>query len=255
MSDLLTAKDVEVKIFKKVRFGGYSVPEVEDFLNQVADDLEAYTVQIDEKDNRIQELEDYVKKQEAMTDAIKDALIQARKAAKEMEDQAQSQKDKIIAEAHAEAERIIAEAGGQVQARIDEAEKKSTEILAHARVSADDIVKASQDKRAKAEQSRASIEQELEAKRREAEEKAEDILASARAEARKLVSDAEHEASEYEEQMRFLSLRKQQFLKDTVSLLLDFGKIIDHAQEDVDAETEDLMPSPEEQPDEPGGEV
>ena len=40
MNELLTAKDVEVKVFKKVRFGGYSVPEVEDFLNQVADDLE-----------------------------------------------------------------------------------------------------------------------------------------------------------------------------------------------------------------------
>ena len=41
MSELLTAKDVEVKIFKKARFGGYVIAEVEDFLNQVADDLEA----------------------------------------------------------------------------------------------------------------------------------------------------------------------------------------------------------------------
>ena len=95
MSDLLTAKDVEVKIFKKVRFGGYSVPEVEDFLNQVADDLEAYVTQLDEKDARIQELEAFVKKQEAMTDAIKDALIQARKAAKDMEEQARTQTEKF----------------------------------------------------------------------------------------------------------------------------------------------------------------
>ena len=27
MNELLTAKDVEVKVFKKSRFGGYSVPE------------------------------------------------------------------------------------------------------------------------------------------------------------------------------------------------------------------------------------
>ena len=57
--DLLTAKDVEIKVFKKVRFGGYAIAEVEDFLNQVADDLEAYAMQIEEKDSRIQELEEY----------------------------------------------------------------------------------------------------------------------------------------------------------------------------------------------------
>ena len=99
MSDLLTAKDVEVKVFKKVKFGGYSVPEVEDFLNQVADDLEAYTVQLDEKDARIQELEAFVKKQEGMTDAIKDALIQARKAAQDMENQAKVNAEKILHDA------------------------------------------------------------------------------------------------------------------------------------------------------------
>ena len=103
MSDLLTAKDVEIKAFKKVKFGGYSIPEVEDFLNQVAEDIEAYSMQLDERDSRIQELETFVKKQEAMTDAIKDALIQARKAAKDIEEQAKVNTEKIIADAQAEA--------------------------------------------------------------------------------------------------------------------------------------------------------
>ena len=35
MPDLLTAKDVELITFKKVSFGGYAIPEVEEFLNQV----------------------------------------------------------------------------------------------------------------------------------------------------------------------------------------------------------------------------
>ncbi|MBQ3403554.1 MAG: DivIVA domain-containing protein [Synergistaceae bacterium] len=251
MSELLTAKDVEVKVFKKVRFGGYAVLEVEDFLNQVADDLEAYVTQIDEKDNRIQELEAFVKKQESMTDAIKDALIQARKAAKDMEDQARTQTEKILADAQEEARKLIAESGGKVQERIDEAERtaqerineaerKASEIVARARVSADEIVQTSQDKRTKAEQSLSSIEHELESRRREAESMAEKIIASAREEAQKILGDAEKEADSYSEQLRFLSLRKQQFLKDTVSLLLDFGKIIDRAQEDTDAEIESL---------------
>lgn len=239
MSELLTAKDVEVKVFKKVRFGGYSVPEVEDFLNQVADDLEAYTVQLDERDARIQELESYVKKQEAMTDMIKDALIQARKAAKDMEEQAKSNTEKIIADAKIEAEKHITEADEKVQERLNEADRKASEIIAKAKNSADDIIQASQDKRAKAEQSRANIEQELEARRREADNKADEILANARSEARKLIAEAEKDAGDYAEQLRYLNLQKQQFLKDTMSLLLDFGKILDNAQQDLDNEFED----------------
>lgn len=236
MSDLLTAKDVEVKIFKKVRFGGYSVPEVEDFLNQVADDLEAYVTQIDEKDARIQELESFVKKQESMTDAIKDALIQARKAAKDMEEQARTQTEKILAEADEEAKQHVAEADGLVQARLDEAERKANDIIAKARISAEEITQSTQNRQAKAEHSLSNIEHELETRRREAESQAEEILSSAKAEAKKLLDDAQQETSHHESQMRFLSLQKQQFLKDAYSLLIDFGKIIDRAQEDIDAE-------------------
>lgn len=238
MSDLLTAKDIEVKEFKKVRFGGYSVPEVEDFLNQVAEDIEAYTIQLDEKEARIQELEDYVKKQEAMNDAIKDALILARKAAQDMEDKAKNDTEKIISEAQTEAEKKLSEAESKVQEKISEAERKASEIIMKAKNNADDIIQASQDRRAKAEQSRATIEHELDSIRKDAEDRADDIIAQARSEARKLVSNAEQEAAQYEEQLRHLSIQKQQFIKNTVALLLDFGKIIDKAQEEIDAESD-----------------
>ena len=227
--DLLTAKDVEIKAFKKVRFGGYSIPEVEDFLNQVAEDIEAYSMQLDEKDARIQELETFVKKQEAMTDAIKDALIQARKAAKDIEDQAKVNTEKIIAEAKAEAEKCVAEAN-----------EKATVIVSNAEDKAANLLQTSQDRRAEAEQSRASIEQELESYRNEARNeaqlKADEILNNARNEARKIMTDAEREVENYEKHMQFLSLQKQQFVKNTVSLLFDFGKIMDKAQQEIDDE-------------------
>ena len=56
--------------FKKVSFGGYAIPEVEEFLNQVADDIEAYALRLNERERRIEELEAYVKKQESMTFSI-----------------------------------------------------------------------------------------------------------------------------------------------------------------------------------------
>ena len=246
MSDLLTAKDVEVKQFKKVKFGGYSVAEVEDFLNQVADDIEAYAIQLDEKDARIAELEAYAKKQDEMTDAIKDALIQARQSAKEIEERAQAQTEKLIADAREEAERIISEADGKVQTRLDEADVKAQEVISRAKHSAEEMTQASQDRRAKADKSLASIEQELDSRRREAEAKAEEILSSARTEARRMLSDAEKEASEYDGQIRFLNLRKQQFLKDAYSLLADFGKVIERAQEEIDADMADMADMTEE---------
>ena len=58
MSDLLTAKDVELKIFKKVSFGGYSIPEVEEFLNQITEDLETYALRLNDEQRRIHELEE-----------------------------------------------------------------------------------------------------------------------------------------------------------------------------------------------------
>lgn len=239
MSELLTAKDVEVKVFKKVRFGGYSIPEVEDFLNQIADDLEAYAIQIEEKDARIQELESYAKKREAMTDDIKDALILARKAAKEVEDQAKSSREKILSEAHSEAEKIISDAKAQVQAKINDAETQANDVLLRAKASADEIAQSTQDRREKADKSLANIEQELEMRRREAEDNAENILSAARTEAQKLISDAEKEVADYESQLKFLNLKKQQFLKDTMALLLHFGKTVDEAQQEIDIELQE----------------
>ena len=241
MSDLLTAKDVEIKAFRKVKFGGYSVPEVEDFLNQVADDIEAYTMQLDEKEARIQELETFVKKQEAMTDAIKDALIQARKAAKDMEEQARVNTEKIIADAQAEAAKYIEEAQGKVNERIAEADRKAAEAVSKAEARAAELLQASQDKRAQAEESRANIEHELESYRQDARKQADEIIAKARDEARKMMTDAEREIENCEQQINFLSLQKQQFVKNTVSLLLDFGKIMDRAQQEI-ADENEAMP-------------
>ncbi len=236
--ELLTAKDVEIKVFKKVRFGGYAIAEVEDFLNQVADDLEVYAEQIEEKDARIRELEEYVQKQQSMSDMIKDALIQARKAANDMEAQAKNRTEKILSDANLEASKLITGADEKVQSRIDDAEKKAAEILARAKNTADDIIKESKEKTLKTEQIRANIENELQDKRNEAKLQADDILAQARVEARRIVNEAAKDVEEYENQIKFLYMRKQQFLKDTVSLLLDFGRTIDKAQQEADAEAE-----------------
>lgn len=270
--ELLTAKDVEVKAFKKVSFGGYAVQEVEDFLNQVADDFETYAMRLNERETRIRELEEYVKKQESMTDMIKDALIQARKGAKEMEEEARAQTEQILADARVEAEKCLSEANSRVEEitsqadttisnaektaaeivaeanaksreidsqshmQLDEAEKAAAEIIAKAKASAAGILQEAQDMRLETERRWADLEQDLSHRKKEASEQIEQTLASARAEAKRLVEEASKEVENYNNRLRFLNLRKQQFLKDTVALLLDFGKTIDKAQQEFEVE-------------------
>lgn len=272
MTELLTAKDVEVKAFKKVSFGGYAIQDVEDFLNQVADDLETYALRLSERETRIHELEEYVKKQESMTDMIKDALLQARKGAKEMEEQARNQTEQILAEARQEAEKYIAEAnakaekinsqlgsklsdaertaaeivaeanakskeiGVQSHQKLDGAEKNAAEIIAKAKASAAGILQEVQVMRSETEKRRTNLEEELATRKYEATEEVEQLLASARVEARRIVEEASKEAEDYHKRLRFLNLQKQQFLKDTVALLLDFGKTIDKAQQEFEVE-------------------
>ena len=272
MMELLTAKDVEVKAFKKVSFGGYAVQEVEDFLNQVADDFETYAMRLNERETRIRELEEYVKKQESMTDMIKDALIQARKGAKDMEEEARAQTEQILADARVEAEKCLSEANSKVEEitsqadttisnaektaaeivaeanaksreidsqshmQLDEAEKAAAEIIAKAKASAAGILQEAQDMRLETERRWADLEQDLSHRKKEASEQIEQTLASARSEAKRLLEEASKEVENYNNRLRFLNLRKQQFLKDTVALLLDFGKTIDKAQQEFEVE-------------------
>jgi len=243
MPDLLTAKDVELVAFKKVSFGGYAIQEVEEFLNQVADDIEAYALRLDEKERRIEELEDYVQKQESMTDMIKDTLIQARKSAKEMEEQAQLERKRILEQARHDAETQVADLkirledlDSEVQSRLEEADESAKQLLSEARAAASDILQEAQEIRQKAQASWDNLEQEIAARREKASEEVEETLASARVEARRIIEQSSTELEAYEGRLRFLNLKKQQFLRDTVSLLIDFGQMVDKAQQEFELE-------------------
>ena len=245
MPELLTAKDVELVTFKKVSFGGYAIPEVEEFLNQIADDLEAYALRLDERDQRILELEAYVQKQESMTDMIKDALLQARKSAKEMEEQAHLERERILEEARSDAEAQVAavkarfeDVDSEVRGRLEEADKSAQQLLFEARATAADILREAQEIRQKTQEKWSKLEEEIEAQRKQSSEEIEETLVTARIEARPIIEQSSTELEAYEARLRFLNLKKQQFLRDTVSLLIDFGQMVDKAQQEFELEME-----------------
>ena len=124
----------------------------------------------------------------------------------------------------------------EVQGRLDEADKSAKELLSEARATASGIVREAQEIRQKAQTNWDNLEQEIAERRKKASEEVEETLVAARIEARRIIEQSSTELEAYEGRLRFLNLKKQQFLRDTVSLLIDFGQMVDKAQQAFELE-------------------
>ena len=251
MSELLTAKDVEVKIFKKASFGGYVIAEVEDFLNQVADDLETYSLRLLELLHRNQELEEALEKYEGMKDMIKDALILAQKSAKDKEEEARLQAEKTLEFARTQASSIVAEAEGriadidsEVQSCMDEAHKKAEQIVNEAKATAAQILQNAEAERQEVKRRADALEQKIALRMEKASDEALGVAAVARAEARDLIKRTEEDIAANRHELETLRLGKQKFLKDALTLVFNFGQMLHDAQKRDRAEEQGQTKDP-----------
>jgi len=233
MSELLTAKDVELKVFKKVSIGGYSVTDVEEFLNQIAEDLESYVLRMNEQQRRMFELEEALKRHEAMKDTIKDALILAQKSAKDKEEEARHQAELIVAKAEA----TISEIDEKSRRRLEEAESTADDIVAAARTAAAQIIKSAEEMKEEAQRRLESADLEISHLTAEATDKANDITSAARLEARRVANKVKHEVEECKGEVSSLILEKKRFLRDSEELVSAFSQMIDDAMKKLDRST------------------
>ena len=236
MSDLLTAKDVELKIFKKASFGGYSIPDVEEFLNQIAEDLEAYALRQSEQQRKVFELEESLKRHEAMKDTIKDPLILAQKSARDKEDEAKRQAELILAQAEAQA----SECGLQGRRRIEEAENAADDIIAEARNSAAQILKSAEEMKEEAQKHIDGVKTEIAQRLAEADGRANEIAAAARLEARRATGKIKYEIEESKRELSALQVEKRRFLKDAGDLLGAFTHVLDEMNRKLEKENPPL---------------
>lgn len=227
MSDLLTAKDVELKIFKKSSFGGYAIPDVEEFLNQIAEDLEAYALRLNDQQRRIYELEEALKKHEAMKDTIKDALILAQKSAKDKEDEARHQAELIVAKA----ESRLGDINSEARRRLEEAEGAADDIVAAARTAAAQIIKSAEETREEAQKRLSGMEEEISRRMTDANERASEITAAARVEARRISVRVKHEIEESRRELENLRLDRLHFLEESSELTSVFGHMVEEARQ------------------------
>lgn len=234
MSELLTAKDVELKMFKRASFGGYAVSDVEEFLNQIAEDLEVYAFRLNEQQRRLQELEKTLKEHESMKDTIQDALILAQKSARNKEEEAMHQASLILSKAESK----LSEVELEVRRRQGEAENSADDVVAAARTAAAQIIKNAEEMREEAQKRLDSVETEIDRRMAEANKRADEISVAARVEARHIAERVKHELEENKRELGVLRSDRERFLKDSAELVSLFEHMIGTARQRLEKETQ-----------------
>lgn len=119
--------DIELKIFKKARFGGYSADDVNEFLDEVIsafEDLERENTELEQKIKGLEERLDYYKTMEL---TLQNTLILAEKTAQETKDVAAEKAEQIILEGTFKADQMTEQARQEVyniKQNIDDLQKQ-----------------------------------------------------------------------------------------------------------------------------------
>ena len=124
---MYTPLDIENKKFAKQMMNGYSVEEVDEFLDELTLDYEKLYKQANESNEKIVELEENITKYKALESTLNNTLIMAQSTADEIKKVAQQQADQIIRDAQGLAQQKAVELEQQVtikERELDELQKK-----------------------------------------------------------------------------------------------------------------------------------
>lgn len=127
---MITAQDIREKCFEKARIGGYAMDEVDDFLDELANDAAASQKEIATLNAKMKYLADKIREYQGSEEAMNMALVSAQKLAKNIEEDARAKADALIASAQKEADDILAAAKAESDRTIGaiEANRKAEEL-------------------------------------------------------------------------------------------------------------------------------
>ncbi len=126
---MITAENVRDVRFTKT-MGGYKTAEVDSFLDQCADTIEALTKDIDENTRKMQVLAETIVDYRNQEDSIRTALLSAQRMSETVIAEANEKADAIIAEAQAKAETIEEDSKKRIQDELDELARIQKEVTA-----------------------------------------------------------------------------------------------------------------------------
>lgn len=127
---MYTPLDIENKKFAKQMMNGYSVDEVDEFLDELTVDYERLYKDSNESKARITELEESLVKYKNLESTLQNTLVMAQSTADEIKKVAQQQADQIIKEAEGSAKQNATELDQQILMKTKELEdlKKQLDV-------------------------------------------------------------------------------------------------------------------------------
>ena len=106
---MLTPLDIENKKFSKQMMNGYSVNEVDEFLDELTADYEKLYKETTDSKNKIADMQEEMAKYKNIESTLNNTLIMAQTAAEDVKNLAKQQADNILSEAQANANQAVTE--------------------------------------------------------------------------------------------------------------------------------------------------
>ena len=127
---MITPLEIENKKFSKQMMNGYSVQEVDEFLDDLTVDYEKAYKQSTELKARVDELEKDLLHYKTIEDTLQNTLVMAQTTAEEVKEVAKKQADQIILEAEGNARKSAEDIGQEILMKKKELEdiKKQFEV-------------------------------------------------------------------------------------------------------------------------------
>lgn len=125
---MYTPLDIENKKFAKQMMNGYSVEEVDDFLDELTVDYEKLYKESSDDKAKIQELEESLEKYKRLEETLQNTLIMAQGTADEIKRVAQQQAEDLLKDAQSQAKRTATDLDGQIIIKTKELEDLKKQI-------------------------------------------------------------------------------------------------------------------------------
>ena len=106
---MYTPLDIENKKFSKQMVNGYSVEEVDDFLDELTIDYEKIYKQVGEATKKASDMKEELKKYKNIENTLQNTLVMAQTTADEIKELAKQQADQIVKEAQGTAKQEVIE--------------------------------------------------------------------------------------------------------------------------------------------------
>jgi cell division initiation protein len=125
---MITAQDIREKGFERARVGGYDMASVDDFLEELADDVAATQKENAVLKSKMKVLVDKIEEYRSNEEALNAAILSAQKLAVQIESEARQRAADTIAEAEKKAQETL----GSISSRADAEEKRLADAKAAA---------------------------------------------------------------------------------------------------------------------------